>query len=226
MKLRNGSIVVIGLVVILFSCYIASAESITDGTGDVFHWSQSGTAWSWRANIGDKPNIDITEVSYSVNGDNLTLKLEVVGTIQSSEHYWYNAYFNSSDTVYMWWWSNGSGFGMASNQGQQTYDMPQNFTVTEDSISVVFNKLGDTTKVELWGQAHQYTTIGSSQQADEWWGDWAPNSKFTGGAINDGGNDGSNVNDGNTTKKGTPGFETLAVIAAIGLAMVLLRKHR
>jgi hypothetical protein len=215
----------------LCSSFTASAESINDGTGDVYHWSQSGTAWSWRANVGDKPNIDITEISYSVNDDKLTLKLKVAGNIQNSEHYWYNVYFNSSDTVYMWWWSNGSGFGMASNQGQQAYDMQQNFTVTEDSISVEFNILGDTLKVELWGQAHQYTTIGSSQQTNEWWGDWAPNSKFTGEVIDDdsdtdGTNGDTDGGNGNTSKPSTPGFEVLAVITAIAVALILLRKHR
>ena len=121
MKLGKSRILLIGISGLLLLTLPVTATSISDSTGDVYHWSQTGTAWSWRANIGDKPNVDITEVSYSINGEKLTLKLEVIGTIQSTEQYWYNAYFNSTDTIYYWWWSNGSGFGMASNQDQSAF---------------------------------------------------------------------------------------------------------
>ena len=231
MKLGKSSIVLLIISGLLMLTLPVSAISISDGTGDVYHWSQTGTAWSWRANIGDKPNVDITEVSYSVDGDKLTLKLKVAGTIQTSEYYWYNTYFNSSDTVYMWWWSNGSGFGMASNQNQSAYDMVQNFTVSGNSISAEFNVIGATTEEELWGQAHQYTLVGQNQQTNEWWGDWAPNTRFTGELAdgdtgNNTGNNDNGGNNGNTTKPSTPGFELIAVIAAVGIALILLKRRK
>ncbi len=232
MKPRNYGIVMISMLILLGTCFITTAESINEGTGDVYHYSQTGTAWSWRAGIADKPNIDITEISYSVNDDKLTLKLEVAGSIQNSEYYWYNMYYNSSDTIYTWWWSNGTGFGMASNQGQQAYDMIQNFTVTGNSISAEFNVLGDTaTKIDLWGQAHHYTTLGSSQQTNEWWGDWAPNEKFIHDIEDDDtdGTDGTDDgldDDGPGSETKTPGFEMVLVIAAVAVAFIILRKRR
>ncbi|MBE3120869.1 MAG: hypothetical protein IMZ43_02490 [Thermoplasmata archaeon] len=225
MKLGKSSIVLIGVSGLLLLTLPVSATSINDGTGDVYHWTNTGTAWSWRANIGDKPNVDITEVSYSIDGNKLTLKLEVAGTIQTSEYYWYNVYFNSSDTIYYWMWSNGSGLGAATNQGQQAFDFVQNFTVSGNSISAEFNVIGNTsTGVELWGQAHQYTTAGANQQTTEWWGDWAPNTHFTGQVTGD--DTGNDDNTGDKPKPSTPGFEAIAVIAAVGLALILLKRRK
>ena len=91
--------------------------------------------------------------------------------------------------------------------------------------------MGDTTTVELWGWAAEYTNY-LSQTTNEWWGDWAPNSKLpftpgTGGTT--GGNTtGGNTTGGNNTGGGTktPGFEVIPVIAAVAIAAILLRRRR
>ena len=85
MKPRNSGIVLISLLVLLGSCFTAAATTVTDGTNDVYHWSQTGTAWSWSTNIANKPDIDITKISYTVNENKITLKLEVSGEIQTSD---------------------------------------------------------------------------------------------------------------------------------------------
>ncbi|MCX6663700.1 MAG: hypothetical protein NTZ75_05565 [Euryarchaeota archaeon] len=228
MKIRNSSIIIIGLCVILCSCYIASAESINDGTGDVWHWSQTGTAWSWSGNVGNKPNIDIAQLTDTIVENKLILTMTVAGSIENSEKIVYWMYYNSTDTTYLVSWTNGNGVGYASKLNQSNpgegFELAENVTASGNMISATFTVIGETTNQQFWAWAGEYTNVGD--QTGEWWGDWAPNDKFTGGAINDGGNDGINVNDGNTTKPSTPGFETLAVIAAIGLALVLLRKRR
>jgi len=221
MKLRKSSMCLVGIAALMLSCFTASASSITDGTNDIWHWAQSGTAWSWGGNVGNKPNIDITEVSYSANENKLTLTLEVKGTIQSSEKIFYYAYYNSTDTKYTLIWSNASGYGWAIKEG--SFGQGQNLTVSEDKISVEFNVLGDTSKVDLWAYAVEYTTLGS-QTTNEWWGDWAPNEKFT----YDTGTPGDNVNPGNDSsppEKKTPGFEVVAVIAAVAIALILVRRR-
>ena len=221
MKLWKSSICLVGFAVLVLSCFTASAASINDGTNDIWHWAQSGTAWSWGGNVGNKPNIDITEVSYSVNENKLTLMLEVQGIIQSSEKIFYYAYYNSTDTKYTLVWSNGTGSGWAIKEG--SFDQGQNLTVSENKISVEFNVLGDTSKVDLWGWAVEYTTLGS-QTTNEWWGDWAPNQKFT----YDTGIPGDNVNPGNDSspvEKKTPGFEVVAVIAAVAIALIFVRRR-
>lgn len=175
-KLKNCVIVIISLLILLVSCFSATAISISDGTGDVWHWAKSvsGTSWSWYGNVADKPNIDITEVSYTVSDNKITLTLKVSGTIQTSEKVIYWVYYNSTDTNY--WFSytngNGSGFGMKD----MSYTATEEFLISGNSISVVLDVLGDTSKVELWGYAVEYTEIGD--ETAEWWGDWVPNEKF------------------------------------------------
>ena len=227
MKLRNYSIVLISLLVLLGSCFTAAATSIDDGTSDVWHWAQAGTSWSWQGNVGNKPNIDIKEVSYTVDENKITLKLEVSGSIQTSEKVGYYVWYNSSDTVYMMSYMNGTGLGYGL-KGVMNFTSAENVTVSGDTLSVVLDVLGDTSKVELWGYAVEYTTFGD--QTAEWWGDWAPNSKLPFTPVTDGNTDGNNTdgntNDGNNTGKKTPGFEVIPVIAAVAIAAILLRRRR
>ncbi|MCX6665891.1 MAG: hypothetical protein NT038_07550 [Euryarchaeota archaeon] len=46
----------------------------------------TGTVWSWQQNVTTKPNIDITEIYCTVNGETLTLTLKVQETIQEDEN--------------------------------------------------------------------------------------------------------------------------------------------
>jgi hypothetical protein len=79
MRLWKNSILIVGAVVLIMSSLTVSAEELTDGTGDIYHWKYSETEWSWQQYTGDKPNIDITRVSYSVSENTLTATMEVNG---------------------------------------------------------------------------------------------------------------------------------------------------
>lgn len=228
MNLQKRSICFIGsIAALVLSCVVTvSAASIQDGTDDIWRWKQSGTAWSWNGNVGDKPNIDITEVSSSATGNKVTLMIEVDGTIQASETIFYYVYFNSTDSNYTLVWSNGRGYGWAVKEG--SYGQGENITVSEDTISAEFTSLGDTSTVDLWGYAVEYTVL-DDQTTHDWWGDWAPNTKFTGSMTPNGGNNSTNDttgDNGTNQKPSTPGFEALAVIAAVGLIMILIRRNR
>jgi hypothetical protein len=228
-KLRNSGIVITILLILLGSCFTAAATSISDGTGDIWHWAQSvsGTGWSWQGNIGNKPNIDITEISYTVNDNKITLSLTVSGTIQTSDKVYYWVYYNSTDTQYWFSYTNGSGGGYGMKG--MNFTSQENVTISGNTISVVLDALGDTSKVELWGWTAEYTTVGIDQTMNEWWGDWAPNSKlpFT---PNTGGNTDNNTagdtTGGKNTGTKTPGFEVFPVIAAVAIAAIFLRKRR
>ncbi len=41
MKLRNYGIVMISMLILLGSCFTVAATSISDGTGDIWHWAQT-----------------------------------------------------------------------------------------------------------------------------------------------------------------------------------------
>ncbi len=230
MKLRSYGLVVVSLAVLLGSCFTAAATSVSDPTGDVWHWAYNGTTWSWSGNIANKPDIDITQISSTINGAGLTLSLTVAGTIRSSDKIYYWAFFNTTDSSYSMWWFNGSGYAIATNQsyGYNT----GNITISGNTINAVFTVIGSTTTVELWGWAAEYTNY-QNQAANEWWGDWAPNSKlpFTppgSGGNTQGNQTGGNNTGGNNTGGGTktPGFEVLPMIAAVAIAAILLRRRR
>ncbi len=223
--------------VLIGASMTVAAETITDPTGDVWHWTYNGTTYAWAGNVGDKPNIDITQVSATVSENDLTLSLTVAGTIQTSSKVGYWAYYNTTDSSYSMYWYNGTGVGIASNRSGG-YDFVQNLTVSGNKISAVFSLLGSTTTSDLWGWAAEFTApLGTNQNASEWWGDWAPNSKIPfntnpggGTGNNTGGNTGNNTggNTGNNSggKKGTPGFEIVPVVAAVAIAIILMRRRR
>jgi hypothetical protein len=228
MKRLKYAMVCSALFLLIGASFTVAADTITDPTGDVWHYTYTGTAYPWAGSVGDKPNIDITQVSATVNGNNLTLSLTVAGTIQYSAKDWYWAYYNTTDTTYSMYWYNGTGVGIASKQGGG-YDFVQNLTISGNTISAVFKVLGATSKVELWGWAAEYTTLGVGQTTNEWWGDWAPNSKIpfsTTPTGNHTGNNTGNNTGGNNSGKKTPGFEVLPLIAAVAIAAVLLRRRR
>lgn len=233
--LRNGSIAIASLLILLFSCFTAAAVSVSDGTGDIWHWAQSasGTSWSWQGNIQNKPNIDITDISYTVNDDTITLRMQVSGTIQASEKVIYWIYLNGTDSQYWFTYTNGSGTGFGMKG--MNFTTQDNISVSGNTMSVVLDALGDTSQAELWGYAVEYTTMGD--QTAEWWGDWAPNDKFpnygettddtdeedetdTDDASDD------TTNDDSGAKTDTPGFEMFLVVAAVTIALIVFRKKR
>jgi hypothetical protein len=237
MKLRNYGIVMLSMLILIGSCLTVAATSITDGTGDIWHWAQaiSGTGWSWQGNVGNKPNIDIKEVSYTVNENKITLKMEVAGSIQTSDKVIYWVYYNSTDTTYWLSYTNGEGGGFGM-KGVMNITSADNVTISGDTLSVELDALGDTSKVELWGYAVEYTTT-AADETSEWWGDWVPNEKFPHYGETDGTDDTDDTDgtddsdgtlddndDGSETK--TPGFELVVVLAAVAVAFILFRKRR
>ncbi len=233
MKRRSYGLVTISLLILLGSCFTAAATSISDGTNDIWHWTNTGTTWSWVGNIGNKPNIDIKEISYEVNGDKITLKMEVEGNIQTSDKVIYWVWFNSTDSSYWLSFTNGNGTGFGMKKTGMNFTSSQNVIISEDTMSVVLDALGDTSNVDLWGYAAEYTTVGDT--TSEWWGDWVPNDKFgydtgddgtvdTNGTV-DGTDDGSDTG-GSDSGTSTPGFELIFAVAAVAVALILLRKRR
>ena len=63
----------------------------------------------------------------------------VSGTIESSEKVFYWAYYNTSDTSYYIYWTNGSGAGIASGPAG-SYDFIQNLTVSDNTIVAIFKE--------------------------------------------------------------------------------------
>jgi hypothetical protein len=238
MKLKKYSLVMVSILMLLGACFTAAATSVTDPTNDVWHWSNTGTVWSWVGNVADRPNVDITQISYEVNGDKITLEMVVAGSIQTSDKIGYYLWYNSTDSQYSLIYANGTGAAYGINGGNfMNSSFAQNVTISGNTLSAVLDVVGDTSQVELWGWAYEYTNA-QNQATNEWWGDWAPNDKFpyeqtdisdnTSGTNTTGDTTGTNGSStGNQSGSGsTPGFEVILVLGAVATALILLRKRR
>jgi len=236
---------ILGLLIVIFlvlSAFCVNADTLNDISDDVYHYNFSETGWSWEKSVSEKPNIDIVEISNSVVNEEVILKLKVKGNIASSENIIYWTYYNSSDSAYYFSWSNGEGFGIAVSLDETSgsYDFEPDISASGDTITAVFDVIGTTDSVALWGWAAEYSVI--NDQSSEWWGDWAPTeyspfwNEDTGddnGEDDD--SDGDDVNesdmqdgtgDEGDSDSGTPGFEFLFLMIAIGAIFILVRKYR
>lgn len=218
MKICKSSILFIGITVLLLLAITVSADTtVIDETGDVYYWNSSEIEWDWKYNIKDKSNIDITEISYTVNEAELTLKLKVNGVIQNSENIMYWAYLNTIDTNYRILWRNGEGdgFAMRIDSESGSFDFEPIVIISNDTLSATFDMLGNTANVAMCGWVHEYT--GTSDTSSEWWGDWVPES-YSPEHTKD-------VIDSNGNKGGTPGFETVVyIISFLAIALIILAK--
>ena len=235
---KNYIYIAISLGLILAFSQSVSAETISDDTGDVAHWKYTGTTWGWDLNYEGKSNVDIKELSYTVEGEQVTLTMEVVGTITDSELVSYWTYLNTSDSNYWLIWTNGEGSGMAisTEEGSFEMDFEPEITASGSKLSATFDVIGTfSSDVVLWGWAAEYTTSGNI--TNEWWGDWAPNSNspFYGDQPetpddddDENGNSGESPdgNESDDNNGGTPGFELLTLFVALIAIIILIRKRK
>ena len=230
------------MVVLIGASYSVAAEAATDPTGDVWHHPNNGIVGSWSGTVDNKPNIDITNITGTVNGGNLTINLTVAGSIENSTYVIYGANCNTSYVFCHIDWYNGVGSSSQAIPREHTVMNNGIFHVSGNTISVVFPILDTPTApvVDVWGTATEYTHTGPGTTTYEYWEDWAPNSKIpfntttigntgnttsgTSGNTN-GGNTGTTTGGNNAGKK-TPGFEIFPVLVAVAIAALVVRRRR
>ncbi|KYK22449.1 hypothetical protein AYK21_03870 [Thermoplasmatales archaeon SG8-52-2] len=218
MKIWKISIILIGVLIIILSSTTVSAKTETDATGDVYHWKMVDSTWSWQKSSSPKSYIDVTELSYTVNGNQLTLEIKVAGNIQDSENIIYGVWLNTSDATYYMSLHNNQNIVMGQLDAGGMPAVSTDITVSGNTISGNIGLVGtDETSLKFWGYAYEYTEYGDKNQ--EWWGDWIPGdyAPFT---IDD---DGTN---GQGNDNGSPGFETVAVITALAIAIIIFRRRK
>jgi hypothetical protein len=199
----------------------AQSDTIRDPTGDVMQYRWQDGRYGWSMNVGNKPNIDITEVKYSVSDNKVTLSLTVDGMISYSEEVGYNAYLVTEDSNYYFMWLDGEGIGMATSTGDGTSNMDMNpeIVATGDTITATYEIIGTFSTVEeFYGTTTEYTVIGDT--SSEWWTDWAPNEQSPYQAADQTGH-----SDPTNPTGGTPGFELFALIAAFAAVVFIIKKR-
>ena len=232
MKLWKYGIILMSLGMLVLSSGIVSAETIDDGQNDVLKANADGTYVRGQTmNV-----IDVDKITYTFSGDTLTLEYKIVGPFQQTGDYMYYMLVKTTDYNYIISMNDyGEGDAMVTGNAASEYnfDDPE-CVVGENTLTAVFQTQGDTTIVEVFGWA---TFINTPVYTD-----WAPDNRGPEGSFDTGGDDtgsndtggddtgdddtGGDDTGGNTTKPSTPGFEAIAVIAAVGVALILLKRRK
>ena len=213
---KRSILLFVGISVLLLSTLTVSAES--DATGDVWHWRVSETTWSWE-HSGGKPNIDITSVSHTITDSEATLTMTVAGTIQDSEKIVYYMHLVGDDetTYYQAFYVNGGGGYLLIGAGFEGGALVN--PVSSNTFTATFPIADPSATYSVWAYSAEHVETGD-ESGEAWW-DYAPDTHSPWYYISGDGDTG----DGGTGG-GTPGFETLAVIAAVGVALIILRRRK
>ena len=240
MRIWKSSLLIIGISVLVLSSMTAVAETESDTQGDVWHF-----IWPYwqEQTVNNQPNLDIKEIKAEISGDQITLSKSLcpVGTISRSDksYVMYKNFYNAVNKKLQKRQEKLSDEGeepLGSSLGislDGTYLPPMSSAeviVNGDTISATMDKVGDnTTTVEMYGVAWMYEEYYGEQLTHDQWHDWIGDYIWDPDTGDNGdGNDNGDTNGGTQQPppSGTPGFETLAVIASLGIAFIFLRKRK
>ena len=215
--MNRNILFVVGILTLLLIPFTVTAvdETETDDTGDVWHWkwNENAGTFSWEEATTSRSNIDITELTYSIDNQQITFQMVVDGSIQDAEGIVYWAYYNTTDANYYMTYHNGQGgcYGMSTSGTNFSFG---NATALGNTITATVDTLGTGEKDAFYGWAAEYTEYGNANA--EWWGDWAPQSRSPWHGIDNDGDD-----------NGTPGFElVLAMGSILVIVFIKQRKHK
>ncbi len=211
---------------LMLSSGVASAQTITDGTNDVIKATEPPVTYLTGQTINE---IDVKQITYTIEGTTLTLEYEIVGSFQMNGKYMYYTIVKTTDYNYIVSMSDGDADAMVTGNAAHDYEFDDpECVVGDNTLTAVFQTQGDTTIVEVFGWA---TFINNPVYQD-----WAPDNRGpegsfgtgdtggTGGTGDTGGTGGTGGN--NTSGNGTPGFEAISIIAAIGLVFIILKRSK
>jgi len=241
MRIWKRIMLLIGIYILLFSTINAIAEE--DPTGDIYHQTATETGLTWDLYSGEKQHIDITDISYSISGSQATLTMTLADDIVSSEFVYYYMHLRSSEnSFYQALYSDENGIITGVGDFTGFYNIIDN-PISGNIFTATFEVSDPNLEYKAWGWTGEFSDF--SNQGGEGWLDYAPGTfapwYSAGGGDGDGnggtgdGNDddtngddgtGTNGDDGTDTTDGTPGFETLTIIAALGIAFILLRRKK
>ncbi|UCD13021.1 MAG: hypothetical protein JSW60_05510 [Thermoplasmatales archaeon] len=197
----------------------ASALTVEDDVEDVeYHvWVEGGTH-KFVEYVDDKPNLDITEISYEISGGKITTKLQVAGVIEDSEVLTYSLQFLSDEGRYEFSYSNGEGIGESYVAGGLNLENP---IISDGIIRCTFDWHGEgdyPTGTHLFGGQVQFHIWEGNEKV----GYWVDTSHIPDEMYEDLKEDQEPDNgDGEA-----PGFETIVVLVALGIALIILRRRK
>jgi len=247
MSVWKGCMLFVVFTLLVLLAVPASAVTITDDLDDVTHTDPDvGELFI----VANKPNIDITSVSYTITGSELTLSMTVKGTIEDSDSILYSIYYGTwNETLngiptltspgiryYMATYSNGYGrFGnrLIEPSDSPTYLPRGELTdpVSGNTFTATFEIADFDSTFEVWGATLEsklgtwmdFAVIYSGDDDDDVEPDEEDDDNEDIILPNGDDTDG----DGNGDKGGgTPGFEILAFIVALAIAFIILKRKK
>lgn len=173
--------------------------------------------------MNDKPNLDITEISYEISGGKITIALKVVGIIEDDDNLAYWLQFISEEARYHFSYTNGEGVGTGESYVTDDVSL-ENVTASDDTISCTFDWYGDddypTGQLEFDGQA----------MIDIWEGNdvvaFYSDTVFISEGMDEDEEDEEDEESDDGDGGGTPGFETIVLLVALGIALIVLRRRK
>lgn len=202
MNITKIHIFCISIISFLLMCTLVSASS--DSTGDVYHFGGYNAEVKWEF-YGERDTIDITDVSQSVSGSDITVSLTVNGGITDNNKISYYIYlYKDATSYYAVEYSDGSG--MATSNGDiASYPADTSpdyvFSNNGKTLSYTFSDVDTSSSLKLEAYAVEHAEYGGI--AGEAWYDYAPENTAPYYAS---GNDGGN---------GSPGFEFIFVLVGV-----------
>ena len=223
--------IIVGILfLMLVSTMLVSAKNFDDETGDVGYYEWIGGTSELIRDVDDKPDLDITEVSYQISDGKITISLQVLGTIKENENIGYNLQFISEEARYTLHYENGEELCMGESYLTDEVSF-ENVTISGGTISCTFDWYGETATPTGQIQFQGSVELSVFENGDEvafyddnviFYEDEDEEEEES-DEITDGESDDDSQTD---TEDGTPGFELVLVLCAIAVALLILRKKR
>jgi len=232
MKLRKSYIIIIvGIVLLTFLS--VNVVAIDDATGDIWHYQAEETStlpYEWIQYGEEKPNIDIIDLSYIITGSEVTLTMTVNGMMEYSLVTTYKMYLECNEGTYEVHYANGNAGWYANAGSDENFDFVTApvTNVSNNTYTSTFQIANPDIEYALWGYAKEFASPGSTEK----WADYASDAYapwYEEDSTDETGEDDTIDNTGDDepesdTSTGTPGFETILVILALGIALIILRR--
>lgn len=230
MSMIRRSVLVAGVVVCILAMS-GTVAALNDDTGDVWHYQETNGGWSWDKYSGEKPNLDITDISYSIEGTKATVTMRVNGEIETAEDITYMLHLDSDNGEYIAYYNDDEAMIYGEGEFSGFYE-PIDDPVSGDTFTATFEVENPDASYELWGATAE------SPAGSEKWGDYAP-SEYAPWDSGDDDTDEGDTDDGDTDGEddgtdgtdnggngGMPGFEILSLLGAIGITLLYFTTKR
>jgi hypothetical protein len=247
--LKKTNLIIVCLIAITLLGAGASGTTSDDDTGDVWVYELGSSGMTYREYSGSRDNVDVTEVSYEISDSVVTATLTVAGEIVNDMYHTYIIYLENSSGQYYATYSADSGMWIGADKysgewGQLTDPVSgDTFTAIfeidhpEDSFNLygVASESVDATEAyydyapNMFAPYYEGSTDDDEPVDDPDPGDStdADDTENANDSDNTDQTDTTDLNTDDTTDDGgggIPGFETIALIAAIGIALILLKR--